>query len=245
MLFRLVRPVKRSGSRNRQFVRRIPSDVKSKATGLRLSIPVGEQTQAIVISPRAQSVRLSLRTNEPGEVKSRLAAVDAYLENVWRALREDAPVSLTHRQATGLAGELYRAWANGEGRERTIAIVHTPGVGWEREYNTHVSDAEWEAVLENWEKVGATSEPGDLEKPLGAIVDRLLLTKGIGRVDAPTRRIILPAFGKRYGTSSKAVSGMQKAITPSMPSPSDSPNGSHRESQGPPQRSPQKSLSRV
>ena len=194
MLFRLVRPVKRTGSRNRQFVRRIPSDVRSKATGLKLSIPVGDQTQSLIISPRAQSVRLSLRTDDPAEVKVRLAVVDAYLENVWRALREDAPVSLTHRQATALAGELYRAWVNGEGRERTMAIVHMPGVGWQREYNTHVSDAEWEAVLGNWEKIGATGEPSDLEKPLGAIVDRLLLAKGIKRVDEPTRNIILPAF---------------------------------------------------
>ena len=94
MLFRLVRPVKRTGSRYRQFVRRIPSEVRSKATGLKLSIPVGWQTQSVVISARAQSVRLSLRTDDSAEVKARLAAVDAYLENVWRALREDAPVSL-------------------------------------------------------------------------------------------------------------------------------------------------------
>jgi hypothetical protein len=194
MLFRLVRPVKRTGSRNRQFVRRIPSDVKSNAVGLKLSIPVGEQTQTVVITPRAQSVRLSLRTGDPAEVKSRLAAVDAYLENVWRALREDAPVSLTHRQATALAGELYHAWVNGEGRERAIAIVHTPGVGWQREYSTHVSDSEWKAVCANWEKIGATGEPSDLEKPLGAIVDRLLLAKGIKRVDETTRNIILSAF---------------------------------------------------
>jgi len=217
MLFRLVRPVKRTGSRYRQFVRRIPADVRNKATGLKLSIPVGDQTQALIISPRAQSVRLSLRTDDPAEVKVRLAVVDAYLETVWRALREDAPVSLTHRQATALAGELYRAWVHGEGRERTMAIVHTPGVGWQREYNTHVSAAEWEAVLGNWEKIGgtaeprnwigepvqprdfekslgATVEPSDLEKPLGVIVDRLLLGKGIRRVDTSTRSIVLLAF---------------------------------------------------
>jgi integrase len=194
MLFRLVRALKRTGSRHRQFVRRIPSDVRSKVVGLKLSIPVGERTQTVILSARAQSVRLSLRTDDPAEVKSRLAVVDAYLGNVWRALREDGPISLTHRQATALAGELYRAWANGEGRERNIAVVHTPGVGWQREYNTHVSDAEWEAVLGNWEKIGATGEPNDLEKPLGAIVDRLLLAKGIKRVDEPARNIILPAF---------------------------------------------------
>lgn len=188
MLFRLVRPVKRKGSRNRQFVRRIPSDVRSKATGLKLSIPVGDQTQSITISPRAQSVRLSLRTDDAAEVKVRLAQVDAYLENVWRALRADAPVSLTHRQITALAGDLYRAWANGEGREHTIAIVYTPGVGWQREPSAHISSGEWEAILRRWEEMGSFDEIGSeddptaLEKPLGAIVDRLLLEKGIRRV---------------------------------------------------------------
>ena len=82
MLFRLVRPVKRTGSRYRQFVRRIPSDVKSKAVGLKLSIPVGDLAQVVVITPRTQSVRLSLRSDDPPVVKSRSAAVDAHLENV-------------------------------------------------------------------------------------------------------------------------------------------------------------------
>ena len=194
MLFRLVRPVKRTGSRNRHYVRRVPSDVRSNAVGLKLSIPVGEQTQTVILSARAQSVRLSLRTGDPAEVKIRTAAVNAYLENVWRALREDGPVSLTQRQATALAGELYRAWANGEGRERAMAAVHTPGVGWQIEYNTRVSEPEWEAIRASWEKIGATSGPSDLEKPLGAIVDRLLLAKGIKRVDEATRSIILLAF---------------------------------------------------
>src|SRR6185437_2668157 len=179
---------KRPGSRHRYFVRRIPADVTSAAVGVKLSIPVGGQTQVIILSSRAQSVRVSLRTDDPVEVKVRLAAVDAYLENVWRALRDNAPVSLTHRQATALAGELYRAWANGEGRERVIAYDHIPGVGWKRDYSAHVGSAEWEAVLNNWEKSGATDDPRDLEKPLGAIVDRLLLAKGIGRVDEGKHR---------------------------------------------------------
>lgn len=73
MLFRLVRPVKRTGSRNRQFVRRIPVDVRAKATGLTLTIPVGDETQSVVMTTRTQSVRLSLRTDNPVEVKARLA----------------------------------------------------------------------------------------------------------------------------------------------------------------------------
>ena len=165
MLFRLVRPVRGTGSRYRQFVRRIPADVRSKAVGLKLSIPVGDETQTVIVTPRTQSVRLSLRTDDPAEVKVRLAAVDAHLENVWRALREDAPVSLTHRQATALAGELYRAWANGEDHERIATIEHDPEfrfpddhvshrgptgameiTAWRRASVAHVSPEEWQAV---------------------------------------------------------------------------------------------------
>lgn len=88
MLFRMVRPMRRTGSRNRYYVRRIPVDVKRAVAGLTLAIPVGEQTQAVTISPRAKAVRLSLRTDDPAEVKVRQAAVDAYLEHVWRAHRD-------------------------------------------------------------------------------------------------------------------------------------------------------------
>jgi hypothetical protein len=55
--------------------------VSEDAVGLTLHIPVGGHTQVLTISPNAQSVRLSLRTDEPAEVKRRLAAVDAYFRD--------------------------------------------------------------------------------------------------------------------------------------------------------------------
>ena len=213
MLFRMVRPVKRTGSRNRHFVRRIPVDVKAKAIGLTLTIPVGDETQPFVIRARSQSVRLSLRTDDPAEVKARLAQVDAYLENIWRALRDEAPISLTHRQATALAGELYRAWANDQGRERTTTIEHDPEfrfpddhvrregpsgamevTAWRRVSEPRVGADEWDGVLAAWTKVGSSETPDDLETPLGPIVDRLLLAKGIMQVTVATRDMILVAF---------------------------------------------------
>ncbi|MEJ2116356.1 MAG: hypothetical protein P8Y36_00045 [Alphaproteobacteria bacterium] len=99
--------MKLTGSRNRQLVRRIPSDVRSKATGPNRSTPVGDRMQSVTLSPRAQSMRPSLRRDGPADVKVRLAQVDAYLGNIWRALHEEAPVGLTHRQATAL-GALSR-----------------------------------------------------------------------------------------------------------------------------------------
>jgi integrase len=49
-------------------------------------------------------------------------------------------------------------------------------------------------VLAHWNKIGTTGNPRDLEKPLGPIVDRLLLAKGIMRVASETRDMVLMAF---------------------------------------------------
>ena len=66
MLLGLVRPVKRSGSRNPQFVQRSPADVRCRAAGLALNVPLGDETVRVVISPTAASVRFSLRTADDG-----------------------------------------------------------------------------------------------------------------------------------------------------------------------------------
>ncbi|HWM47687.1 MAG TPA: recombinase XerD [Xanthobacteraceae bacterium] len=193
MLFRLVRPLKRPGSRNPQFVKRIPADVRPRAAGLKLAIPVGDSTQTRTVSGRAHFIKLSLRTNDPAEVKARLAVVDAYLENVWRGLRATAPVSLTHKQATALAGELYRGWAQGADSERALAVEHVPGIGWQRVIPEELPE-EWDAVLARWEQLGASEDIDTLERTLGAIVDRLLLARGIKGVDEASRATLLKSF---------------------------------------------------
>jgi len=189
--------MKRDGSRIPIFVQRIPADVMSRAVGTRLAIPLGDGFTFVTVSPRAQSVRFSLRTADPSQVKSRQAIAAAYLEGVWTALREDAPIKLSHRQATALAGELYRIWADGENRARSIAIEQKPGGGWQPASVTQTDEeAYWAAIEEMWGKVGASGDPADLEKPLGPLVDRLLLSKGISRVDSDTRAVLLSAFWK-------------------------------------------------
>ncbi|UGX93515.1 site-specific integrase [Bradyrhizobium barranii subsp. barranii] len=195
MLVRVVRPMRRDGSRFPLFVQRIPADVRSKAVGLELAIPLGDGFVFVTPSDGAQAVRFSLRTAEPSEIKTRQALAAAHLETVWAALRNDAPAHLTHRQATALAGELYRVWADSESRARSVAMVHTPGVGWAPDTESHEEqEAHWAAVAEMWEKVGHDSEAKKLEKTLGPIVDRLLLTKGIRRVDSESRSLLLTAF---------------------------------------------------
>jgi hypothetical protein len=88
MLFRLVRPVKRKGSRYRQFVRRIPADVKQRAVGVKLHIPVGEQTQVVVPTNRSRrrpsctSPSLGGTTAETSRVPSWLVHREGHIATV-------------------------------------------------------------------------------------------------------------------------------------------------------------------
>ena len=60
MLFRLVRPMRRRGSRNEYFQQRIPADVKQAAIGRRLEFQVAGET--VSLRHRAISfVKFSLR----------------------------------------------------------------------------------------------------------------------------------------------------------------------------------------
>lgn len=192
MLFRLVRPVQRKGSRNVQLVKRIPSDVRERAIGTRLAIPVGDRTVRVLITAKMDAIRLSLGTSDPTAAKVRQGEALAYLEQVFAGLRADAPISLTNRQATALAGRLYRAWAH-EAGERSISVtfgydgVPVPDEGDLPEEAAAV----WSATVASLNLVEAK---GDLEPTLGPLVDRLLLAEGVGQEDVPSRRLLLHAF---------------------------------------------------
>ncbi len=118
MLFRIVRPVKRSDSSNLQFTQRIPADVRSKASGRTLSIPVGDATITRAISANAEVIKLSLRTSNPREAKIRQAKVVTYLEAYWDSLRQ-GPAPLSHKQTIALAGQVFKRF--------TAALEDNPG----------------------------------------------------------------------------------------------------------------------
>ena len=71
-------------------------------------------------------INVSPRTAEPSEVKS----VKPSSRLTWKAfgvtLRAGAPAVLTNKHAVALAGKLYRGWAEGEGRERTVGTARVP-----------------------------------------------------------------------------------------------------------------------
>ncbi len=126
MLFRLVSPVKRSGTENRQFVQRIPQAIRAKAVGRTFKIELAdEEFVTVIISHRTQTVRFSLRTSNASEAKRRQARAAAALERIWESLRDNEPVTLSHRQATALSGKLYRAWVD-EQSSHKVVVEHTP-----------------------------------------------------------------------------------------------------------------------
>lgn len=183
--------MRRSGSSFPQFAQRIPADVKARAVGLKLSIPVGDETTTVVVTARMQAVRCSLKTHDPSEAKVRHANAAAYCEKVWRALRQDRPISLTHKQVTALAGKLYRAWADGAERERVTAVTYDGG-RWVPDRETEEeAEAAFGVTVAN---LKALADKGDFEATLGPLVDRLLRAEGIGHVDPPTRSMLLTAF---------------------------------------------------
>ncbi|ANN55977.1 hypothetical protein A9174_03810 [Mesorhizobium loti NZP2037] len=110
MHFRLVKPVKRKGTINQQFNQRIPADVRNRAVGVTLHIPVGSDIVRKTITAKDHAIRVSLRAANPSEVKTRQAQVLAYLETVWKGLREP-PLALSHRQAVALSRDVY-AWGS-------------------------------------------------------------------------------------------------------------------------------------
>jgi hypothetical protein len=196
MLFRLVRPMKRSGSDIPQFVQRIPADVRPRAVGRTLDVPLDDAgTARVHVTPTMASVRFSLRTRDAVKVKVRQAAASAYLTRVWEALRRDNPVMLSNRHAHALAGELYRAWADGQ-RESDVAATHDPLTGqWTIERpNQLPPDEEEGAFAAAARRLSQAAEAEDLEGALGPVVDRLLLRKGIAAVDPECRPVLLNAF---------------------------------------------------
>lgn len=203
MLFRLVRPVKRSASSISQFTQRIPADVRALAVGRTLVVPLGTDTVRVAIMPTMGSIRFSLRTQDPSEAKARQGQAAAALETFWTALRRSKPVTLDHRQATALAGALYRAWAGGP--VGTTAVTLMPDGRWEPEREKPDEErAGLEAILVKLDAASEGAHEADQEAMIGPVVDRLLLRRGIASVDADTRR---DAFANRDSEDQRGPAG--------------------------------------
>lgn len=192
MLYRLVSSVQRKGSPNRQFVQRIPADVRPRLIGRSVSVPIGPETHSITITPKMETIRISLRTADPSEAKQRQAALASHFDQVWAAMREDAPRTLTHQQAVALAGECYRGWV-GPDSERTLTVTVGGGeaVIGHRDPIQDQPEA-WLAAVGAVAEFDAASD----EVRFGAVLDRLLLQRGVGRLDPASRWMVLREIRK-------------------------------------------------
>lgn len=197
MHFRLVRPVKRKGSINHQFVQRIPADIKSRAEGQRLDIPLGSSTVAITLSAKADAVRLSLRTSDPAEVKIRQARIAAYLESVWRSLRADQPIPLSHRNAVALAKRAYSAWAEGRDRTAIVSLDMETRLPSSDHLVDEARPESLEAALHHLTEI-LDDDGRDLEPTFGPSLDAGLLAVGHGALEPASRRAALRAFGDAF-----------------------------------------------
>eukprot|EP00873_Tetraselmis_striata_P040194 jgi/Tetstr1/460458/TSEL_005717.t1 len=189
--------MQRKGSSRHQFVKRIPTDLRERMIGKSYSIPIGDEIVSVTISDRAQAVRFSLRTSDPSEVKDRQASAVSYLERLFVSLRDNRPLSLTHRNAVALSGDLYRAWASDLEKGRRIALVHTDQ-GWVRDddFDSEELEAEYAAAFTHVDKLQASDDSVAFERALGPIADRLLASRGIALIDAPSRQMLLKEFAR-------------------------------------------------
>ena len=106
MLYRLANPVQRKGSRFQQFAKRVPADLVDRLAGKKLYVPLGDETCAVSV-PKHGTIRFSLRTDQPSEVRERQASVLSYLEKVFRAAKVDAPIPLSRQQCVALSKQIY------------------------------------------------------------------------------------------------------------------------------------------
>ena len=197
MLFRLVRPMNRAGTEMKQFVRRIPAEVRSRAIGRTFTIRLTDiECVTVRITDKMGKVRFSLRSRDPAEVKIRHARALEQLEIIWRGLRDtNAPVILSRRDAHALAGELYRAWAD-DRRDRNLAATHDPVTRtWtiERLSELAVKEEDECAFAIAVRKLTEAADCDGLEPVLGPLADRMLLAKGL-RIEPECRPVLLDAF---------------------------------------------------
>jgi integrase/predicted metal-dependent hydrolase len=129
----MASPIRRNGSSVHYLRKRVPADLTDKAVGLVLHVPLGDET-AVVKVGRTGTIKVSLRTHDPREAKARQAKALAYLDDMWRSLR-DGERRLTNRQVVALAGEWYRAaklrWEDDPGRATIWNILNTAATKWD------------------------------------------------------------------------------------------------------------------
>ncbi len=216
---RMPQPHRRDGTRNAQFRRRIPADVRTKAVGLPVVLTFDATASAparvVHATHGKEFIRFSLGTADAVTVAMREALASAHMEQVWNALRS-GPISLTHRQVVALSKQVYdtfidahseepatpAVWAAVKGYNRAVSEGRITGDAVTRltvadpakhvalaEHVFNVSDADTPAWSAAIDALPRSPMP-DLEARYGELADYVLATKAL-TVDDQTRARLL------------------------------------------------------
>ncbi|MER2533743.1 MAG: tyrosine-type recombinase/integrase [Rhizobiaceae bacterium] len=189
--------MKRTETTNQYHSHRIPADVLERARGLTLSLTIGGQAVSLRITDKTRILQFSVRTADRREAKLRKAQANVDLGRHWQALRQDCDAPpLSPEEAFALAGELRDLWMD-ERRIKTAAIdaeTTLPGTRWypaEPGFELTPPEA-WESVAEALMRPNALKqEPEEFIRPHAK---RLLLKKGIGRIDEGSMALLCRAL---------------------------------------------------
>lgn len=202
MLLRLVSPVKRSGSKSGQLQKRVPTAIRERMIGRTISIPVADGVTISVKVDKTGTIRSTLGTSDPAEIKARNGEAGAFLERFYRAEADERPMELTHRHAVALSGVHYRAWIDGEDREQIISFQQCPYGRMRRVYDELDGGEVAAAFSALAGRVPDMLEPvadyATLETMLGPIVDRVRERPDVMllRLSERSRRMIIIEFAK-------------------------------------------------
>ena len=106
--------LRQNGSSPYQFLMRVPLKVLPRVKGRTIPIslpPSGEEAPVLVRPKIGDFVKFSLRTRDPGVAKAREAVARSELHKLLNAAGR-GPTTITYRQTVGLAGIVYRLFAD-------------------------------------------------------------------------------------------------------------------------------------
>lgn len=164
---------------------RVPSRLVRNAKGKSVTITVNEVPSVVKLG---EYLKVSLRTKDPEEAKVRAREAEGEFALVWLSL-ENGPVSLTLKQITALAGEMYQGIRS--------VLEDNPGEAayWaKRRREAEALEAKKKSVPWGALLIG----PPSVEERLGTWVDGALAEKKL-QVDEQTRQRCLVEFDRAAG----------------------------------------------
>lgn len=105
MIIRMPQPWRHPKTGVWYYRARIPEDVAPLVAGQKLSIEVAGALASVKL---ATTIKISLRTKDANDARSRHSNVSSQIEKRWTLARRKSPQSLTHREIISLAGFWYR-----------------------------------------------------------------------------------------------------------------------------------------